>query len=138
METLVEDRAMQQIELDTQIAEREDIDTDLDVAWEELQSRKLELVRIKEDEKAHRAEIDALRASAEKTRRHLADLDAKAVEEEKKEKRRRTYLLRLEKKEAAIAAQENELALKEATTLEAEVAVAEKARELWVKMGDGA
>jgi len=128
LETLVEDRAMQQIELDTQIAEREDIDTDLDVAWEELQSRKLELVRIKEDEKAHRAEIDALRASAEKTRRHLADLDAKAVEEEKKEKRRRTYLLRLEKKEAAIAAQENELALKEATTLEAEVAVAEKAR----------
>lgn len=128
LETLLDDRDMQRMELDTLIAERDDIDAALDVAGEELQSRQLELVRIREDEKAHRAELDALKASAEKTRRHLADLDAKAVEEEKKEKRRQTYLLRLEKKEAAIATQENELAMKKATTLEAEAAVAKKVR----------
>ncbi|NIY99610.1 hypothetical protein HC022_26385 [Salipiger sp. HF18] len=128
LETLLDDRDMQRRELDTLIADRDEVDAGLDVAGEELQSRQLELVRIREDEKAHRAELDALKASAEKTRRHLAELDAKAVEEEKKAKRRQTYLLRLEKKEAAIAAQETELALKEATAREAEAAVAEKTR----------
>ena len=128
LETLLDDRDMQRMELDTLIADRDEVDADLDVAGEELQSRQLELVRIREDEKAHRAEIDALKASAEKTRRHLAELDVKAVEEEKKAKRRQTYLLRLEKKEAAIAAQETELALNKATTLEAEAAVARKVR----------
>lgn len=128
LDTLLHDRDMQQTELDTLIADRDEVDADLDVAGEELQSRQLELVWIREDEKAHRAEIDALKASAEKTRRHLAELNAKAVEEEKKAKRRQTYLHRLEKKEAAIAAQEKAMTLKEAAAQKAEAAIAEKTR----------
>ncbi|MFY1713047.1 hypothetical protein [Tritonibacter mobilis] len=102
-----------------------ELDADLDFAGEELQSRQLELSRIKADEKAHRSELDALMASAEKTRRHLAELDAKAVAAEKKEKRRRTYMARLAKKEAAIAAQKVALVQRTEAVEAAEAALAE-------------
>ena len=118
LEALVEDRDIQKMELDA----------DLDFAGEELQSRQLELARIKEDEKAHRSELDALIASAEKTRRHLAELDAKAVAAEKKEKRRRTYMARLAKKEAAIAAQKVALVQRTEAVEAAEAALAENTR----------
>jgi len=128
LETLVEDRDMQKTELDTLIADRDEIDADLDFAGEELQSRQLELSRIKADEKAHRSELDALMASAEKTRRHLAELDAKAVAAETKEKRRRTYMSRLEKKEAAFAAQKVALVQRTEVVEAAEAALAENIR----------
>ena len=67
-------------------------------------------------------------ASAEKTRRHLAELDAKAVAAEKKEKRRRTYMARLAKKEAAIAAQKVALVQRTEAVEAAEAALAENTR----------
>ncbi|MPL92845.1 hypothetical protein SDC9_38967 [bioreactor metagenome] len=70
------------------LVEGEQIDAELNAAGEELQVRTAELACLKEDEKAHQSELDALKASAAKTRRHLADRNARAVEEEKKEKRR--------------------------------------------------
>ncbi|MBL3596095.1 hypothetical protein JMM63_11020 [Rhodovulum sulfidophilum] len=52
------------------------------------------------------------------------------MEEERKDKRRRTYQVRLEKKEAAIAAQESEFVQRAAAVTAAEAALADGARRL--------
>lgn len=82
-----------------------DLPLEIETLRQQSAEAKRELEALVEDRDIQKMELDALIASAEKTRRHLAELDAKAVAAEKKEKRRRTYMARLAKKEAAIAAQ---------------------------------
>ncbi|MDT0684516.1 plasmid recombination protein [Roseicyclus sp. F158] len=130
------ERKAERVALDALLADREDVETDLDLMREEQQTRIAELARMKADEKAQQAELDVLTASADKTRRHLAELDAKAVEEEKKDKRRKTYLVRLEKKETEIAAQQADLARRSADTAAAEAALTETARHIETREAD--
>ncbi|MFW2587314.1 plasmid recombination protein [Sagittula sp. SSi028] len=81
---------------------------------------------IRAELEARQSELDALEQSAAKTRRHLAKLAAKAELSEKEAKRRRTYAVRLEKKENDIAATKAALVVRTRKLQAAQAAVVER------------